>query len=393
VTFISPSDVGSFDYHIIGTTSEDEIYGGSGTDLIEGGDGHNYIWAREGDDEIHAGAHGSDIEAGTGNDLIFGSDGEGTDAINGYEGNDDIFAGAGQDRIFGGPGTDWLEGGDGHDWLYFSLGSFNASLGQYEVDHYDGNMGHDVLRFTNFQGAFENYQEVAESVIVDMNSNSYEAIVKDQSGTLVTVNGEFFNIQSIGGSYGDDVLLGDDADNHLSGGDGNNIIYGYGGNDGLGAAYFGNNIFYGGSGNDQIGASAGNNILYGEAGDDLLRVDGNEDELHGGEGCDGFIFSTNFGTHTIMDFDYPYDQPACDLIHIAIHSSYRVDFGNVKINTEGPNDIIIDVEVKRGGRWSGTIILKDALLNGVTVDESTFVFPGEYYPDVDCSRYYCDPNS
>jgi len=204
VTFISPSDVGSFDYHIIGTQSNNEIYAGNGADLIEGGGGSDQISARGGDDEIHA--SGGNIRAGTGNDIIFG--GDWSVSINGDEGNDDIFGSAGQDIIFGGPGTDWLEGGDGHDWLYFSLGSFNASLGQYEVDHYDGNLGHNSLFFTNFQGVFENYQEVAESVFVDMAANSYEAIVKDSSGTQVTVNGEFFNIEGVTGTEGDDVLLG-----------------------------------------------------------------------------------------------------------------------------------------------------------------------------------------
>ncbi len=55
VVFINPSDVGSFDYHIIGSQGNDEIYAGGGSDLIEGGDGQDQIFARGGDDEIHAG--------------------------------------------------------------------------------------------------------------------------------------------------------------------------------------------------------------------------------------------------------------------------------------------------------------------------------------------------
>jgi Ca2+-binding RTX toxin-like protein len=340
VVFISPSDVGSFDYHIIGNQGNDEIYAGGGSDLIEGDDGSDQIFAKGGDD------------------MIFG-------------GTDD-------DTIQGGPGTDWLEGGDGHDRLIFSLGSFNSSSGQYEVDHYDGNLGNDYLHFRY------NSEDLAESVLVDMTSNSYEAIVRDPSGTLVTVNGGFSGIETIWGTSGDDVLLGDDTNNELYADDGDNIIYGYGGNDYLGADR-GNNVLYGGSGNDWINVS-GNGILFGEAGDDLLEGHGGDDELHGGEGCDGYIFDLDFGTPTIMDFDYPYNLPACDVIYIAIHSRYRVDFRNVEINNVG-NDIIIDVEVKRGGT-GGTILLKDAWLKGVTVDESTFIFT---YPERDCSRYWCSP--
>ncbi len=377
VTFISPSDVGSFDYHIIGTQSHDEIYAGGGADLIEGVDGVNKIFARGGDDEIHAGADGAKIQAGTGNDLIFG--GEWADIINGDEGDDIIFGGADDDRIFGGPGTDWLEGGDGHDWLYFSLGSFNALSGQYEVDHYDGNLGQDHLRFSN------NSEALAESVFVDMTMTPhiYRATVRDPrdpSGTLVTVNGEFFNITGIWGTFGDDVLLGDDADNDLFGFDGDNIIYGYGGNDRLHAAYFGNNDFYGGSGNDYIIASAGNNILFGEAGDDYLETDIGDDKLHGGEGCDTYVFPGASGTDTIMDFNYPYDGPACDKIYIAFESRHL----SIEIHDPVGDDIIIDMVIRR--RTEGTIILKDAVLNGVTVDESTFIFAE---PDLDCSRYWC----
>ncbi len=385
VTFIKLPDGGSFDYHIIGTQSNDEIYAGSGADLIEGGEGHAQIFARGGDDEIHASTGGGVIEAGTGNDLIVG--GEWFDNINGGDGDDIIFAGAGPDKLFGGPGTDWLEGGDGIDRFYFSLGSFDDPSGQYEVDHYDGNLGWDYLYFTNFQGAITNYQEVAESVIVDMTANFYEARVRDQSGTLVTVNGKFFNIQTIGGTYGDDLLLGDDADNQLSGGDGNNIIYGYGGNDFLAAAGFGNNVVYGGSGNDLIFGADGTNILFGEAGDDFLGSGNGDDELYGGEGCDGFIFGSGSGTDTIMDFNDPDDGPACDKIYIKIESRHL----SIEFNPVG-YDIIIDIKDKRE---FGTIILKDALLNDVVVDESTFII-GSWnfnHGDVDCSRYLCPPGN
>ena len=95
------------------------------------------------------------------------------------------------------------------------------------------------------------------------------------------------------------------------------------------------------------------------------------------------------GTDTIMDFE------ACDLILFS--SRDQLSFSDLKINDVG-DDIIIDIVQTKGngkGRESivDTIILKGALLNRVTVDESTFRYswPGST-PSRGCdpSRYWCD---
>ncbi len=74
-----------------------------------------------------------------------------------------------------------------------------------------------------------------------------------------------------------------------------------------------------------------------------------------------------------MDFDYPYNEPACERINFSFTNYWRVDFRSLEITTVG-NDIVIDLVVKRGGGRHQTVILKDAVINGVTVDESTFTF-------------------
>ena len=106
------------------------------------------------------------------------------------------------------------------------------------------------------------------------------------------------------------------------------------------------------------------------------------------------MINNDSGTDTIMDFDYPNNEPACDLI---LFQSYdQLSFSNLKITDVG-DDIVIDIVRKKGngkGRESivSTIILKDALLNGVTVDESTFRYswPDSTPPDCNPSRYWCD---
>jgi Ca2+-binding RTX toxin-like protein len=378
VTFISPSDVGSFDYHIIGTPGEDEIYAGGGRDLIEGFGSKDTIWARGGDDEIQV--SGGQISGGAGDDFIIVGD-EGSD-FSGDEGDDILIGGNGGGAIIGGKGTDWLEGGGGEDWLFFSLGALIAPPDQYELDYYDGGPGKDYLIFdpriavaiTELVGGVDN--EIVESVTVDLSLGTYLAMVRDPFGTLVTANGEFLNIEAIYGSDGDDILLGtDNSRDQFNGGFGDDIIYTYGGDDMLWGGP-GIDVIHAGPGNDDLNGGSEDDTLYGEGGNDTLYgYDGN-DELHGGEGCDGYIFRSDSSTDTIMDFE------VCELIYFPEHSS---ELKHLKINiSDVGNDIIIELLVKRHSE--GTIILKNAALNGITVDESTFIFA---WPDRWCGSNPC----
>jgi Ca2+-binding RTX toxin-like protein len=364
VTFTS--DVGSFDYQITGTPAQDEIYAGGGTDLIEGGESNDKVWARGGADEIHGDGGNDEIEAGDGPDLVFG--GEGDDRVSGGGGDDIIFGGPGDDKwLRGGEGTDSLYGGDGDDTLSFSLGALSPGTGQYELDVYDGGAGQDSLFFD-----YGNDYEIVEQVNVDLTLGTYEAMARDPSEVLVIANGGFSNIESIWGSNGNDDLRGNDAHNVLYGHFGDDIIYSYGGDDEI-IGGPDNDLLYAGPGSDYLRGDSGDDVLYGEEGDDILDGHWDNDELHGGEGCDIFTFEYDIGTDTIMDFEYPYNEPNCELINLSYSDYWRVDFRNVTINTVG-DDIIIDVVVKRMGGAGGTIILKNAYLNGVTVDESNFIF-------------------
>ncbi len=116
-----------------------DIYGTFGNDTINGTSEREYIYALDGDDTIYAG-DGSDeyqddwINAGPGNDIIYG--GTGGDTIYDDPGNDIVYAGAGRDLIFGSAGDDYYDGGTGFDSLsYFSafagiVVDLNLSSGQ-----------------------------------------------------------------------------------------------------------------------------------------------------------------------------------------------------------------------------------------------------------------------
>ncbi|MEL6776103.1 MAG: alkaline phosphatase [Cyanobacteria bacterium J06597_16] len=110
------------------------------------------------------------------------------------------------------------------------------------------------------------------------------------------------------GGLGDDIILGGDGDDILRG-DLNNRSPQDGGAGG-------NDIIFGGEGNDRIGGKAGNDILLGDMGDDLIWGDDGDDIVFGGEGndilvgdnfssgsgSDLFVFGTENGTDTILDF-------------------------------------------------------------------------------------------
>ena len=338
VVFISPSDVGDFDYHIVGTAARDTIIAGSGTDLIEGGDDRDEIAALGGNDEIYGQAGHDNIEAGDGDDWIDGGDGN--------------------DLLEGGEGTDSLLGGAGEDFLIFSLGG----------DTYDGGADYDALAFRN-----------ASTVTVDIGAGTFVATATDSTGTPVTETGTWQNIESIAGSAGDDFITGDAfARNDIGGHDGDDFIVSGAGDDKLGGG-MGHDIIYGGAGDDNISGSSGEDQLFGEDGDDIMegRDDGwdtlNDDVVSGGDGCDLFIFRGQFGTDTILDFGFPYNEPICDEISLLYRAKYKLDFNDLSINPVG-NDIVIDFWITMHGGNGGTIILKDAVQNIGVIDESNFTF-------------------
>ena len=355
VDFITPSDVSSHDYHIVGTSGGDNITAGSGTDLIEGGAGGDEIIALGGGDEIHGG--------------------DGDDNIDGGDGEDQLYGGPGEDFLNGGPGTDLLDGGDGNDSLQFSPG---ASLGgtNYESDYIDGGLGYDRMVF----GYFDRGDN--DQVTVDLELSTYDVTVT-MSGAIVNVQGFLWNIEEVSGTSGNDVLLGSDfTDNYFYGGEGDDVIYGLGGNDQLGGGQS-NDKVYGGPGNDSVGGGPGADLVVGGDGDDYVSGaergadvvfddelwGGNEDDLVYG-GVDTFHFHGTFGTDTIMDYQQD------ETIHLTgyIGGFWRNDmsYSVININPVG-DDIVVSFWLKRGGGNGGTIILTGAEARGIVVGESDFI--------------------
>lgn len=96
---------------------------------------------------------------------------------------------------------------------------------------------------------------------------------------------------AIGGSNKDSIT-GNGADNSLSGRKNADQLFGHDGND----------VLFGGAGRDQLSGDAGDDQLFGGSDDDRLIGGFGDDLLTGGGGEDIFVFNTEVGADTILDF-------------------------------------------------------------------------------------------
>ncbi|WP_250293392.1 calcium-binding protein [Streptomyces atroolivaceus] len=81
--------------HLMGDSSNQQMWGGRGDDMIEG---------YGGDDTVHAGPGDDHAMGGDGRDVILG--GPGNDTLDGEGGDDLVCGGTGKDTLEGGPGRD-----------------------------------------------------------------------------------------------------------------------------------------------------------------------------------------------------------------------------------------------------------------------------------------------
>lgn len=236
--------------------------------LVFGADnsGDDEIFALGGDDIIEGGTGSDTIDGGDGDDILYGVSASSSDG----DGNGDwLFGGNGNDILYGSDGFDWLNGGEGYDEIYAGDGTdiVEASLGGYVIDEngeliYQGDFldgGGNPTLSSSGGGDALSFQEADSVVSADMNTGEYTAIFTDASGAEVTVTGEFTNFEAFIGSWGDDVLIGDDLDNGLEGAGGNDTLVG-------------------GGGDDNIRGSDGNDIMTGGAGADTFHIDGGKGE-------------------------------------------------------------------------------------------------------------------
>ena len=292
---------------LAGGGGDDTLIANDGNDTLTGGAGYDRMYGGLGDDTYYA---NDDTDfayenAGEGHDLVISSVdltlrdnvedltlvgaafiGKGNDEDNlilgtnnanklyGYLGNDTLNGNGGDDYLFGAEGNDTLTGGAGYDRMYGGTGD----------DTYYVNDTTDY--------AYENLGEGNDKVISSLASYQLRVNVEelDLAEGTAAIRGY--------GQDGDNLIIGNSADDFLYGRGGNDIIKGGGGAD----------------------------LLYGESGNDTLEGGAGMDRFYGGTGADTFLF---------RDGDFAgMTSGTADRIHdFSQAEGDKLDFSNVDANT------------------------------------------------------------
>jgi len=238
-------------------------YSEHGNDVLDGGAGDDYLVGQGGDDQLFG---------GTGADILWGDDFDEERTLVSMHGKDYLDGEDGDDQLVGGGGDDVLYGGSGNDTLYgdttTAAGGYGYLGGAHHGDDYlDGEDGDDVLKG---QGGDDTL----------FGGTGNDLLIGDEAQD--TLDGQFHGNDFLDGEDGDDDLIGGGGDDILYGGNGNDVMIG----DGLGvsAEYEGDDDLYGEAGDDYLFGNGGKDYLDGGDGDDYLDGGAGDDVLFGGDG-------------------------------------------------------------------------------------------------------------
>lgn len=229
-----------------------QTWGNAHSDIL-GSSLHDHIRAGGGNDEV-AGFDGRDtLEGGAGNDTLYGLDGA-----------DRLLGGAGDDSLWGGAGVDTLIGGAGNDVL---RGTNSTSLADAEGD------------WVSFEDA---YSDLSIDLDPDNDQNYYALGIA--TGTDIGEDTVRF-VFNVNGGRGDDLIQGNNYNNHFVGFFGDDTMHGLGGLDTLDGGA-GNDLVHGNLRDDLLLGNAGFDTLHGDEGNDTLSGGLHADSLFGGDGND-----------------------------------------------------------------------------------------------------------
>ncbi|MTJ11421.1 calcium-binding protein [Anabaena sp. UHCC 0187] len=349
---------------LIGTGSNDLIYGDLGADNMSGLAGQDiYIVDNSGDvvndsdnDTIVNTTINYDLRDVVGSTPVTGGPGLTlnlwADGITGTgsRGNNTIVSYGSNTTLIGLEGSDTLKGGQyslvqgrgGNDFLEITGSSGNGTL--------IGGTGDDTYNVFTTSGSLTIDESNDNGRGVDTIVSSVNFSLSSQSG--VTILGDIENLELAStaivgeGNALKNKIWGNNQNNILSGWDGNDSIYGNDGNDnidgGVGDDFLegnnGNDIINGGDGNDSI---FGDNLAGTQSGNDTLNGQVGNDTLTGGLGADIFEFGglglsakqsipTFMGRDTITDFS----SGQGDKIHLN-----QTTFAAIALGTLSSSDI------------------------------------------------------
>jgi Ca2+-binding RTX toxin-like protein len=189
-------------------TNHNTLLGGQGNDVITGGDGDDNV---EIDGSVPGGVK-TRVNGNAGSDSLVGGAGdyvlEAGENYNGPDnGNDTLVGNAGGDVLYADPGADRLSGGAGNDLLVSSVATCQGHV-------YDGGAGDDTV----------SYGRSDDALRVELGGSGGPK----GCGNADRVHGDN---ESLEGSDGPDVLVGDNGKNSFLGHLGADVFMGRGGND------------------------------------------------------------------------------------------------------------------------------------------------------------------
>ncbi|MDE0511264.1 MAG: M10 family metallopeptidase [Gammaproteobacteria bacterium] len=229
---------------LYGNGGDDILQGGAGADRLDGGSGIDTLSYQDSDEGITVSlvegmTEGGHAEGDVLVDIenVIGSDYD--DHLKGDDSANQLAGGKGDDYFFGYDGNDELRGNDGDDILEGWAGA----------DRLDGGEGDDTVTYW--------HSDAGVTVNLDLGNGAGG----HAEGDVIA------DVENVGGTLYEDVLIGDNNNNYLYGGAGDDYLHGNGGED----------ILWGMAGADHLYGNEGGDLLYGGAG---------ADRLDGGEGSD-----------------------------------------------------------------------------------------------------------
>jgi Ca2+-binding RTX toxin-like protein len=317
---------------LTGTDSANVIRGRNGNDTLRGLGGNDILDGGVGADIIDGGGDTDKVtyaDATSGLQIILGISGaDGRASLNGgtferdtLRGIENVEGSGFDDAIFGNELANVMEGGGGSDYFGESrgddryIGGSGTGIDTLELAGETAgvtvNLSTGIMTHTGSteRDTMTGIERVNGTAFVDTITGSFQNDILLGGGSGDTINGSNGEDDISGGS-GADLLLGGNDGDTLRGGSENDVVAGEDGDDEL----FGDagidvliggeddDILDGGTEDDQLFGDAGGDVLFGQANNDRLDGGVGNDVLQGGAGNDIFVFKFGYGTDTITDF-------------------------------------------------------------------------------------------
>lgn len=297
---------------------------------------------------------------------------------------------AGSDVTIRGTATIYFTGFEGPDTVRSGGGDDSFTLGN-GVNFVDGGAGKDQLYWS-------------QAVIADL------ATGRAMSRTAGLFDDSFINIEGIGGSPFDDILLGNNDNNRINGtsvspgASGNDILVGRGGDDVLWGGT-GTDVLIGGAGGDVLIGAEGNDILIdgadgwgadnrsqgtanGWSGDDVfvhflgpVGDTGRGNVAMGGEGADRYIIDTSRGQWTSLGIEFSQiDGDKIDLSMLRNIDGNVLTLADIVAAASSPFYQSVVIDLARFEDAAGNALLGRLVINGIfapgDLTAADFIFSG-----------------